>query len=423
MHKAAYKIMILTSRFGEGHWMVTQALKGHMERLGMQVIVVDLMAEAHPMMDAMFRFIFMQSQTMSQYGIHYYGWSYYSTRRIERTHPLVRTGFTLGKRKLKQLLLEHRPDGIISTFPYFDVSSVVRQMNKAIPTFTVITDYDLHHRWILSTTDHYYVATVELAEQMMRAGIAPDLVHVSGIPIRDQFDLYSQQYTMQSSMQNEEQVEALFHKYGLHSGLRTTLVMSGGLGAQAISNRFLRLLERIPNHQVVIVCGRNERWETELTEKFRSLSNVHVFGYVSSIHELMLCANAMVTKAGGVTLTEALAMQVPLFIARPQPGQERENARYFARHGAAVVVRQDVELAMRLCEAYNQPALLESMKRSMVSLARPYAAKRIAIDILDAMTSETYSAQSSLRVSQCLAAMVNNATHTSSEDTANAAEN
>ncbi|MCY7486060.1 MULTISPECIES: MGDG synthase family glycosyltransferase [Paenibacillus] len=389
MQNAAYKIMILTSRFGEGHWMVTHALKGQLERLGAQVIVVDLMAEAHPMMDAMFRFLFVQSQTLSQYGIHYYGWSYYSTRRIERTHPLVRTGFTLGKRKLKQLLVEHRPDGIISTFPYFDVSSVVRKMNKHIPTFTVITDYDLHHRWILSTTDRYYVATDDLAEQMILSGISPELVHVSGIPIRDEFEMQpaasnKQHFLCSSHLKSE----AMFRKYGLNSNLRTTLIMSGGLGTQALSNRFLRLLERIPNHQTAIVCGRNERRESELRAKFIYAGNVHIFGYVTAIHELMSCADAMVTKAGGVTLTEALALQVPLFIARPQPGQERENARYFARHGAALVARQDIELAIRLCDAYNQPSLLETMKRSMASLTHPHAAQRIAVDILDTITTE-----------------------------------
>lgn len=369
--------------------MVTHALKDQLERLGVQVVVVDLMAEAHPMMDTMFRFLFAQSQTFSQYGIHYYGWSYYSTRRIERTHPLVRTGFTLGKRKLKQLLVEHRPDGIISTFPYFDVSSVVRQMNKHIPTFTVITDYDLHHRWILSTTDRYYVATYDLAEQMIHSGISPELVHVSGIPIRDEFEMQptapnKKQFLRSSNLKSE----AICRKYGLNSNLRSTLIMSGGLGTQVLSNRFLHLLERIPNHQIAIVCGRNERWESELRAKFIHTSNVHIFGYVTAIHELMSCADAMVTKAGGVTLTEALALQVPLFIARPQPGQERENARYFARHGAALVARQDMELAMRLCDAYNQPSLLESMKRSMTSLTHPHAAQRIAADILDTISTE-----------------------------------
>lgn len=389
MRNAAHKLMILTSRFGEGHWMVTQALKGQLERLGVQVAVVDLMAEAHPMMDAMFRFLFAQSQTMSQYGIHYYGWSYYSTRRIERTHPLVRTGFTLGKRKLKQLLVEHRPNGIISTFPYFDVSSVVRQMNKHIPTFTVITDYDLHHRWILSTTDRYYVATYDLAEQMIHSGINPDLVQVSGIPIRDEFENQpADPIAHQGQSPVDLYSEAMYRKYGLNSNLRTTLIISGGLGTQAISSRFLRLLETIPNHQIVIVCGRNERRKLELEAKFIHADHVHVFGYVTEIHELMSCADAMLTKAGGVTLTEALALQVPLFISRPQPGQERENAKYFARQGAAIVVQQDTELAMRLCDAYNQPALLKSMKRSMASLSRPHAAQRIAADILNTISTE-----------------------------------
>ena len=53
--------------------------------------------------------------------------------------------------------------------------------------------------------------------------------------------------------------------------------------------------------------------------------------FVEDIHELYKIACCMITKPGGITLTEALSVQLPLIIIKPVPGQEKENARYFEK--------------------------------------------------------------------------------------------
>ncbi|MFW5436296.1 MGDG synthase family glycosyltransferase [Paenibacillus apiarius] len=390
MPRSEGKVIILTARYGEGHWQVAQALKQQLERYGAEVLIVDLMAEAYPKWDAFIRFLFLHSSTMSLYGFNYYGWSYYGTRRMERNHPLVKTGFALGTRKLKQLLALHRPSGVISTFPFFDVAAVVRRMGMHIPTSTVMTDYDLHHRWIQSTQDEYYVATESLAQLMQAGGIDPRLIHVSGIPVRTGFTEAARLLELGTHAGEGKDLRqaSLRQTYGLDASKRTTLIMSGGFGAQVISKRFVERLTAIPDHQCAIVCGRNGRWQALLKKKHAESPNVHIYGYVERVHELMACSDAVVTKAGGLTLTEALVLRVPLFLVRPQPGQERENARYFAKQGAAIVARHESELAVQLMEAYSSPERLSAMRARMSDMARPRAAELIADDVMHRMAAE-----------------------------------
>ena len=77
-----------------------------------------------------------------------------------------------------------------------------------------------------------------------------------------------------------------------------------------------------------------------------------MFGYVENIDELFRVTSCMITK-GGITLSEAAALQVPVILYKPVPGQENENAMYFERKGAAVVIRDDSEVLQKQRHYYK----------------------------------------------------------------------
>ena len=100
----------------------------------------------------------------------------------------------------------------------------------------------------------------------------------------------------------------------------------------------------VPNLQVVVVCGKNEALKQDLLSLQKQNSDaLKVFGYVENIDELFRVTSCMITKPGGITLSEA-ALQVPVILYKPVPGQENENAMYFERKGARVVIRDDSEV-------------------------------------------------------------------------------
>ncbi|MCG7405787.1 glycosyltransferase [Paenibacillus sp. ACRRX] len=365
-------MFVLTATYGDGHWQVAQALKNRLLEAGVHVRIINLMAEAHPVWDAVIRFLFLQSSKLSLLGVNYYGWSYYGTRTMKRNHPLVRTGFTLGMNTLRKMLLQERPVGVISTFPYFDVAQLCAGVGLNIPTFTVMTDYDLHHRWILSTEDRYYVASDALKQGMVTQNIGEEQIVVSGIPLREPFASAQERHMNRLAL-------------GLDPHKRVTLLMSGGYGVGWSVDKGLRLLRRIPEHQVLVVCGKNEKLFQELQQQYDQTPDIHLFRYVEDIAQLMSCADAVVTKAGGVTVSEAMSLQVPLFICRPQPGQELENARFLAAQGVAKVAKHEAELVQQMEAAYKQPTQLQFMRDSMVSMSRPHAAAAVVHDMLETL--------------------------------------
>ncbi|WP_051217320.1 MGDG synthase family glycosyltransferase [Paenibacillus assamensis] len=364
------KIFILTASYGDGHVQVANAIKEQFKRYEVDVRIINLMEEAHPHWDSFVKYIYLQSSKWAALGIDYYGWSYYSTRKITRKNPLVTAGFSIGSGKLKQLLKDERPDAVISTFPYFDVSQVCSNLGMDVKTFTIITDFDLHQRWILSPNDRYYVATELLKQGIRSRGIAKEQIIVSGIPVRGIFS---------NRMQGAGDKE----RYGLDPALKTTLVLSGGYGIRQSHDGWLQQLAVIEGQQVVIVCGRNERRKQELEKVFAHIPTVHVLGYVDNVAALMANADVLVTKAGGITLSEALVMNVPVFIARPQPGQELENAHFLMNEGGAVVVKRESELVKEIEEVYLHPLRLQEMKRAMRKLAKPDAAASVVDDVVN----------------------------------------
>ncbi|MNI74835.1 Processive diacylglycerol beta-glucosyltransferase [compost metagenome] len=96
----------------------------------------------------------------------------------------------------------------------------------------------------------------------------------------------------------------------------------------------------------------------------------------------MRSSDCIVTKPGGITLSEALACQLPIFIYRPVPGQELNNARYLAQKGVACITRTAAELAQEIDALFGDESRLTELRQKIENLRRPQAAEVIADDIL-----------------------------------------
>ena len=107
----------------------------------------------------------------------------------------------------------------------------------------------------------------------------------------------------------------------------------------------------------------------------------HVLGFASNMHELMAIADLIITKPGGLTSSEALAMGKPLFILNPIPGQEAANSDFLLERGAAVKVNRVEDLPYRIERLLGTPRLTE-MEAAAKALGRPCAAKAICKEVV-----------------------------------------
>ena len=132
--------------------------------------------------------------------------------------------------------------------------------------------------------------------------------------------------------------------------------------------------------QTVVVTGRNEELRRTLAAQDRK-HPTHVLGFATNMHELMAVADLLITKPGGLTSSEALAMGRPLFILNPIPGQEAANSDFLLERGAAAKVNRVEDLPYRIEQLLGSRKLLE-MARAAKALGRPDAARDICEEVV-----------------------------------------
>ena len=127
--------------------------------------------------------------------------------------------------------------------------------------------------------------------------------------------------------------------------------------------------------QTVVVTGRNQELRRSLVTCDRK-HPTHLLGFASNMHELMAAADLIISKPGGLTTSEALAMGKPLLIVNPIPGQEAANSDFLLERGAAAKVNRIEDLPYRMGQLFSS-SKLPQMARAAKSLGRPEAAQSI----------------------------------------------
>ena len=90
----------------------------------------------------------------------------------------------------------------------------------------------------------------------------------------------------------------------------------------------------------------------------------------------------MITKAGGLIVSEVLARGTPMIIVDPFPGQEEWNADLIVAAGAGVQLRLPEMVAPCVKFLLNHSERLSQMQTAALELGEPRAALNIAEHIL-----------------------------------------
>ena len=227
---------------------------------------------------------------------------------------------------------------------------------------TIVTDFEAHALWMEPSVDMYFVAAEETKARLIARGVAPKKIHVTGIPISGRFLKPTAAGPIRKSLRLSPQ-------------RATVLVLAGGLGMGPLEET-LRQIDQSPAAlQVIVVAGKNEK----LRDRLKAQPHKHptaVLGFATNMHELMAAADLIVTKPGGLTSSEALAMGKPLLIVNPLPGQEEANSDFLLERGAAAKINRLEDLPFRLSQLMT-PKRLKAMARAARSLGRPRAADTI----------------------------------------------
>jgi processive 1,2-diacylglycerol beta-glucosyltransferase len=372
-HPSRLHIVILSCNYGGGHHRVAEVLRHELRQRspGCRVEIYDYIETCiGHWFNVTFTSLYFGSV---RWAPCLYRWFYQATSAISPHSPAQRFINSLGRRRFAAILQAQRPDIVVCTYclPAGGVSELKREGRTDVPCVTVVTDHAVHSQWIHLGIDLYLVSSDQVRDGMVAHGLLPDRVLSSGIPIAPAFG-------------TPLQPQPLRRQYGLDPALPTILVMVGAHNLMRGALDVYRDMVELPRPaQLLFVCGKDERLRQVIEQLAQRASMpVRVFGYISEIPALMAMSDLMISKAGGVTTSEALAAELPMVLINPIPGQEEENATFLQAVGAAIVAPRPAALPSLIADLLDHPEHLARLREGARRVKRPDAAAHAGEAIL-----------------------------------------
>jgi len=304
-------------------------------------------------------------------------WSFLYTKsdrpsRDSLVGKLKRAAEKLNTRKLSAEIERIAPDAILCTH-FLPAELLSRQRGKERsgkappPLWVQVTDFDVHALWVHPHVDRYCVASEEVAFRLADRGVPREKISVTGIPVMPQF-----------SAPLERAVCA--RELGLAPDKFTVLMMAGGAGVGSLDEMARRVLRLPGDLQIVALAGRN----ADLLKRLQALARQHPgklfpLGFTTTVERVMTAADLVLTKPGGLSVSECLAKQRPMLLVSPIPGQEERNADYLLECGAAIKAVDAATLEFKLARLLADRSRLAAMSAAARQVSRP----RAAADVVD----------------------------------------
>ncbi|WP_138205945.1 MGDG synthase family glycosyltransferase [Haloimpatiens lingqiaonensis] len=320
-------VLILAVSAGGGHIKAAEAIKNYilLNEKNSKVEILDTLKYINPILDKLVigGYIKAIKKSPSLYG-KLYNYNYY---QMDNTLASVSNKINeLMANRLLPLIKDFAPDIIVSTHPFPNEMLSILNGNSQlkIPTLSIITDYACHSFWLYSGIDAYIASNEEMICEMVSMGIKANTIFNYGIPVLPKF--------LEPCSK-----EMIFSELNLDTGKPTVLVMGGSLGIGKISDVYSELCSIEHPLQIIIITGSNKKLFKELSELSENSKKVtRIIGYTDKVNNYMQCCDLLITKPGGITITEALACGTPMALFSPIPGQEERNANFLVKNYLAI---------------------------------------------------------------------------------------
>jgi 1,2-diacylglycerol 3-beta-galactosyltransferase len=269
---------------------------------------------------------------------------------------------------LIEMLKQARPDVVIVTNPIYlaPLKSVLAIHKLSIPYLTVITDLtQVHRQWFNNGADAFFVPTSEVYQQALQFDIPVERVHLTGIPVNT----------------------AISREARTKEGIRNVLDWEiGKIILLIVGSRRVRNLDKvinIVNHsglnlQMAIVAGGDDDFFSRMSQ-VEWHTKTYLYNFVERMPDFMHAADCIISKAGGLIVSEALACGLPFLFVDVTPGQEEGNAQYVIRNNAGVLAKNPIHALETLCHwLEHDNTQLQQYADASLNLGRPQAAYEIA---------------------------------------------
>lgn len=322
------KILIFTASTGGGHKRAADALENHIEKVSPQteVKILDGIALTGRLYN---RFICGGYTFLAKHAPRFYGHIYRKSDKKSALNDLCNSVNKMMGKRLLPSVREYKPDVIISCHAFVTTMlGDLKTKNKIdVPVISLITDFAVHYTYIARGIDRYIVSSDKMAKDFeLKYGEDSSNVHPYGIPVFDKF----------LSVPCREDIRK---KLLLKSREKTILFMAGSFGVGEVLKIYRDISAECSDCQLVVITGNNPKLYRRFEKVTDNRTQLHM--YVDNVEDYMHCADIIITKPGGLTVSESLQCALPMAIYSAFPGQESDNALFLKDSGVAIILNKN----------------------------------------------------------------------------------
>lgn len=355
------KVLILTNSTGQGHNQAAASVEESFKAANYEVKKMDLLAKNTKYINEILviGYEFLASYFPKTYGL------FYSLTDTKLINKILKPFFFFARRKAVTLINEFNPDVIVATHSInISVISPLKKQGLKIPFILIVTDFKAHYLYVDPYVDVYITGSNYTKQSLVDRHINPDKIYPLGIPINSKF------YTEVTSV-NELKNDGYFN----------LLLMSGSLGLNTIFLVLKELLKNKHKLRITVVCGKNDNLRNKLTSYCNNNTfenkKLHILGFTKDISYLMDYCDIIISKPGGLTVTESIVKNIPLVIPFAIPGQENENIDFLVGEGYCIHVKHIQDINNVVDNLINNPEELSKMRNKLKELADTYSLTEI----------------------------------------------
>jgi len=267
-------------------------------------------------------------------------------------------------------ILKFAPNYIICThfIPAEILNDYKEREDYNIPVSVIVTDFSLHWVYVNTALEHYFVNCTEVRDLLIARKIKSERIHITGCPVFPEF----------SKTYSRKEIRKLRQECSFDPEMPIFLVMMGGNGVGKMKHLCEILLKRFPEYAIIAMAGDNQRkiHELKLVEK-EYPGRMLTVSFTNEVAKYMTISNIIITKPGGISTSECIAMKKPMIIINPIPGQEERNVDYLIERGI-ITKAYNVE-SLNYREILPSSARISNIAEQLESISMP----RAGYDILD----------------------------------------
>ena len=353
------KILITYATYGSGHKTVANHIYNYLkEKSNYEIKIIDVMDYAN-IIGRLSKETHEKNAThKSRAFIFNMAYKFFDFKATTSIYKIV-TKSIFKNKKLQEDIINYNPDLLIST--HFWGNIIIGMLNKKglldTQIISIMTDYVSHEMWLKDeeSVDAYIVSNDIVKKELIEKGVNGKKIYSFGIPISKEF------------LKVDNSIE-IKNKYHVNNNKKTILFFAGGsLGSVTSFNYLKRVLENEYDINIIFVCGKNEelKEKTDNYIKRNKYKNVTVLGFSNEVNNLLKIADVVITKPGGLSITECLEMKKPMLLIPGIGGQEVYNERFVCRNGYGLRCRTPRRLSKTIGLILKKENILNHIKTKL----------------------------------------------------------